>query len=77
MQGNDGTMAGDGTKRDSIHKRIQAHLNELRTDLKQLAADAQEGRREASRARKDRVEGLKRALSDLLEAAEQADKEWK
>jgi len=62
---------------DVLHDRIQSRLDELHNDFKQLMADVQEGKREASLARKDRIEGFKRALRDLLEAAERADKEWK
>jgi hypothetical protein len=60
-----------------LHVRIQSRLDELHSDFKQLAADVREGRRKASRARKDRIEGFKRALRDLLQAAERADQEWK
>jgi len=62
---------------DELHARIQSRLDELHADFKQLAADEREGRREASLARKDRIEGFKRALRDLLQAAERADREWK
>ena len=62
---------------DELHTRIQSRLDERHADFKQLAADVREGRREASRARKDRIEGFKRALRDLLQAAERADREWK
>jgi hypothetical protein len=62
---------------DQLHARIQSRLDELHVDFKRLAADVREGRREASRARNDRIEGFKRALRDLLQAAEQADREWK
>lgn len=62
---------------DECDSRIQFKLDELHADFKQLAADVREGRREASRARKDRIEGFKRALRDLLQAAERAEREWK
>jgi hypothetical protein len=61
---------------DEIHNRIQSRLDEVHTDLKQLASDLREGRREGSLARRDRFEGIKRALRDLLQAADRADREW-
>lgn len=52
---------------DLIHDNIRSKLDELYSDLKELGADLEEGRREASQARKDRIQGIKRALRDLLE----------
>ena len=46
------------------------------TDFQQLETDSHEANEEASQARKDRIEGFKRALRDLLEAADRADREW-
>lgn len=61
---------------DTIHNRIQLKLDELHTDFRQLETGSHEANQEASRARKDRMEGFKRALRDLLEAADRAAKEW-
>jgi Skp family chaperone for outer membrane proteins len=61
---------------DELHNRVQSKLDELHADLKQLAADVHEANLESKQARKDRIEGFKRALSDLSQAAEHADREW-
>ena len=59
-----------------IHNRIQSKLDELRTDFKQLETDLRVANQESSRARKDRIQGFKQALRDLLDAADRADREW-
>ena len=70
------TRARIESRLDELHNRIQAKLDELHTDFKQLETDLQVANQESSRARKDRLEGFKRALRDILEAADRADKEW-
>ena len=69
---------GEGilSKVDKIHDRIQAKLDELHADFKQLEADLREANLESSRARRDRIQGIKQALRDLLDAADRADREW-
>jgi len=62
---------------DALHDRIQSRLDELFTDFKQLETDLQAAHQASRRARKDRIEGFKRALRDLLQAADRADREWK
>lgn len=64
------------SKLDELHNRIQAKLDELRADFKQLETDLRVASQENSQARKDRIEGFKRALRDILRAADRADKEW-
>ena len=61
---------------DGHQDRIQARLDELHGDFKELAADLREARQSGVRAQKDRIEGFKRALRDILQAADQANKEW-
>ena len=61
---------------DEIHNRIQSKLDELHTDFKQLENDLSVANQESSRARKDRIQGFKQALRDLLDAADRADREW-
>ena len=67
----------DGQSRlDDLHGRIQSKLDELYADVKQLGADLREARQSGLRAREDRIEGFKRALRDILQAADEADREW-
>jgi hypothetical protein len=61
---------------DALHNRIQSSLDELHADLTQLATDLREANQASSKARKDRMQGFKRALRDILQAADKADKEW-
>jgi vacuolar-type H+-ATPase subunit E/Vma4 len=61
---------------DDLHDKIQSKLDELHADLKQLGTDLREVRQSGFRARKDRIEGFRKALRDLLQAADQADREW-
>ena len=61
---------------DEIHNRIQSKLDDLHKDFKQLETDLRVANQESSRARKDRIQGFKRALRDLLDAADRADREW-
>jgi hypothetical protein len=61
---------------DELHERIQSKLDELHSDFKQLETDMRVAKQESSKARKDRLEGFKRALRDILEAADRADREW-
>lgn len=61
---------------DGLHDRIQSKLNELHADLKQLRIDVRAANQSGERARKDRIEGFRRALRDILEAADRADREW-
>jgi chromosome segregation ATPase len=61
---------------DKLHQRIRAKLDELRTDFGKLKDDLHDADQASSRARKDRIEGLKRALNELLEAADRAQGEW-
>ena len=60
-----------------VQARIEAKRNELRGDFHQLAADMRTANQEGARAKKDRIEGFKQALRDLLDAAKRADQEWK
>ena len=71
----EGTTSGQSGL-DDLHDKIQSKLDELHADFKQLAADAREARQSGLRARKDRIEGFRRALRDILQAADQADREW-
>lgn len=71
----EGTKSGQSGL-DDLHDKIQSKLDELHADFKQLGTDSREARRSGLRARKDRIEGFKRALRDILQAADQADREW-
>jgi len=66
----------DESRLDALHHRIQSKLDELHTDFKQLATDQHGANQASKRARKDRIEGFKRALQNLYEAADRADREW-
>jgi hypothetical protein len=66
----------DQSRIDELHNRIQSKLDELHADFKQLETDVHAANRASSRARKDRIDGYKRALRDILEAANRADREW-
>ena len=68
---------GSRSRVDQLHDKIQAKLNELHTDFKQLETDLKVADQESSLARKDRILGFKRALRDILDAADRADREWK
>jgi ferritin-like metal-binding protein YciE len=61
---------------DDLHDRIQLKLDELHADFKQLEVDVQAANQASSRARKDRVAGFKRALRDILQSADRAEREW-
>jgi ferritin-like metal-binding protein YciE len=61
---------------DDLHDRIQSKLDELHADFKQLEVDVHAANQASSRARKDRIEGFKRALRDILQAADRAEREW-
>jgi len=61
---------------DDPHDRIQAKLDDLHADFKQLETDLHAANQANSRARKDRIEGFKRALRDILQAADRAEREW-
>jgi len=61
---------------DELHNRIQSKLDELHADLKELGADVHNANLASRQARKDRIEGFKRALRDLSQAADRADREW-
>ena len=61
---------------DALHDGIQSKLDDLFADFKQLATDLREARQSGLRARKDRIQGFKRALRDILQAADRADREW-
>ena len=67
---------GSDTGSNDLHDRIQSKLNELHTDFRQLRADIRTANKSGERARKDRIEGFRRALRDLLKAADRADREW-
>ena len=62
---------------DDLHNRIQSKLDELHADFKQLQADVRAANTSGKRARMDRIEGFKRALRDILQAADRADREWR
>jgi hypothetical protein len=66
----------DPSRLDELHQRIQSTLGELHTDFQQLETDLCTAKQESSLARKDRLEGFKRALRDLMDAADRADMEW-
>jgi pyruvate-formate lyase len=61
---------------DEIHERIQSRLDELHADFKQLEADLRAGNQASLRAHKDRIEGYKQALRDIVESTNRADMEW-
>jgi hypothetical protein len=61
---------------DEIHNRIQSKLDELHTGFEHLETDLRVANQESSRARKNHIQGFKRALRDLLDAAGRADREW-
>ena len=61
---------------DDPHNRIQSKLDELHADFRELRADVRAANQSGERASKDRIEGFKRALRDLLQAANRADREW-
>jgi ferritin-like metal-binding protein YciE len=61
---------------DDLHDRIQSRLDELHADFKQLEVDVHAANQASVRARKDRIEGFKRALRDILQAADRAEREW-
>jgi ferritin-like metal-binding protein YciE len=61
---------------DELHERIQKKLDELHTDFKQLETDVRGANQASSRAHRDRIDGFKRALRDILQAANRADREW-
>ena len=65
MNGSMPNTAGAESRFDEIHSRIQAKLDEVHADLKQLATDLREANQESARARKDRIAGIKRELIDL------------
>ena len=66
----------DPSRLDELHQRIHSKLGELHTDFQQLETDLRTAKQESSLARKDRLEGFKRALRDLIDAADRADREW-
>lgn len=70
------TLGRVQSRLDELRKRIQSKLDELHTDFKQLEADLRDANEESSRARNDRIEGFKRALKEILAAADRADGEW-
>lgn len=61
---------------DALHDRIQSKMDELYVDLKQLETDLHAANQASASARRDRIDGIKRALRDLLQSAERADREW-
>ena len=61
---------------DDLHDRIQSKLSELHADFRQLRTDVRAANQSGQRARKDRIEGFKRALRDIVQAADRADREW-
>jgi Skp family chaperone for outer membrane proteins len=61
---------------DEIHKRIQSKLDELHTDFRVLETSLKAANQEGSQARKDRIEGFKRKLRDILKTANRVDWEW-
>jgi len=62
---------------DHLHDRIESKINELHADFSQLRDDFKAANQSGKRARKDRIDGFKRALRDIREAADHADREWK
>jgi ferritin-like metal-binding protein YciE len=70
------TQVSTESRLDALHDKIESRLDELHADFKQLETDLQAANQASSRARKDRIEGFKRALQDLLQAANRADREW-
>ena len=66
----------DPSRLNELHQRIQSKLGKLHTDFEQLETDLRTAKQESSLARKDRLEGFKRALRDLIDAADRADREW-
>lgn len=65
-----------GPGSNDLQDRIQSKLKELHADFRQLRVDVRAANQSGARARKDRIEGFKRALRDILQAADRADREW-
>jgi hypothetical protein len=65
-----------GSNLDDLHNRIQSKLDELHADFGELGVDVRAANQSSERAWKVRIEGFKRALRDLLQAANRADGEW-
>ena len=61
---------------DDLTTRIQEKIEELRADVRQLHTDIRAADEASARARRDRIEGLKKALHELLRAATKEDLEW-
>ena len=59
-----------------LHKirKIQSTLDELHTDFRQLEAELRAASAAKPQAQNDRIEGFKRALRDIMRAANRADK---
>jgi len=70
------TSKTSGSDSNDLYDRIQSKLNELHSDFKQLRTDITEANQSGERARKDRIDGFRQALRDILEAADRADREW-
>lgn len=64
------------TKEPKGRSKGGASLDDLHADFRQLRADVRARNQSGERAGKDRIEGFKRALRDILEAADRADREW-
>ena len=60
-----------------LHRRIQSMMAVLREEFGQLETDLQAANRASTSARHDRIEGLRRASRDVLEARDRADGEWR
>ncbi len=67
------TRAKVGSGLDELHDRIQAKLDELYSDFKQLEVDLAVSNEESRRARKDRIQGFKQALKDMLESTDRLE----
>jgi hypothetical protein len=61
---------------DDLHDRLELKLDELHADFLQLQSDVRAANQSSRRAHQDRIEGFKRSLRDILQAADRADREW-
>ena len=62
------------SKLDEVHKRIQSKLDELYSDFRQIEVDLAVSNEESRRARKDRIQGFKQALKDMLESTNRLER---
>jgi len=61
---------------EKLHRRIDSRLDELHADFRQLETELKAANQESLRGLKDRIEGSKRKLQDILKTANRVDWEW-